>query len=31
MSIKKVIKDTIKKCDIFSQKVTFRYNDEPEY
>lgn len=31
MSIKKSIKTIIKKCDLFSQQVTFRYNDEPAY
>lgn len=31
MSIKKFIKSTIRKCDLFSQQVTFRYNDEPAY
>jgi len=31
MSIKKFIKSSIKKCDLFSQQVTFRYNDEPAY
>ncbi len=31
MRIKKLLKSTIRKCDLFSQQVTFRYNDEPTY